>query len=73
MTGLNADSDDPRQEIYRLIERAGGRKGLEALRDIFTGRLHRRPDDFDATRALRLVTAKLQQTSYGEQVVTTSS
>jgi len=49
---------------------AGERADLEALRDSLVERLHRRADDFDATRELRLVNSKLQRTSYGKQTVT---
>jgi len=51
----------------------GARANLEALRDKLIDRLSRRSDDFDATRDLRVVYSKLQQTSYGKQTVTTSS
>ena len=46
------------------------RADLEVLRDSLVERLHRRADDFDATRELRLVNSKLQRTSYGKQTVT---
>ena len=49
---------------------AGDRADLEVLRDNLVERLHRRADDFDATRELRLVNSKLQRTSYGKQTVT---
>jgi len=49
---------------------AGDRADLEVLRDNLVARLHRRADDFDATRELRLVNSKLQRTSYGKQTVT---
>ena len=49
---------------------AGARADLEALRDSLVERLHRRADDFAATRELRLVNSKLQGTSYGKQTVT---
>lgn len=64
---------DPRDQMRHLIESAEGRASLEALRAQYSARLHRRSDDFDATHALRLVTAKLQRTSFGPAVVTTSS
>lgn len=74
LTDLNADdNDDPRQEQHPLIERADSRAYLEAMRDTYTDRLHQRSDDFDATRRLRLVSAKLQRTSHGTQVVSVSS
>ena len=52
------------------LEEAGERADLELLRDSLVERLHRRADDFDATRELRLVNSKLQRTSYGKQTVT---
>jgi hypothetical protein len=52
---------------------AGERAELEALRDSLVERLHRRADDFEATRELRLVNSKLQRTSYGKQTVTERS
>jgi hypothetical protein len=67
------DHDQRPQEMQRLIELTEDRPGLEAMRDTFTKRLHRRSDDFDATYGLRLVTAKLQRTSYGTPAVSTSS
>ena len=70
MTDIDAD---PRDETRRLIDCAEGRAPLDTLRAVFSDRLHRRSNDFDATRGLRLVTAKLQHTSYGPPVVTTSS
>ena len=70
---MTALKENPTEELHRLIEQTPGRAGLEAIRDTFTARLHRRSDDFDATQGLRLVTAKLQQTSYGRPTVSTSS
>ncbi len=72
MTDLH-DIDDARRELLRLVEHTEGRPALEALGHVYTSRLHRQSDDFDATHGLRLVTAKLQRTSYGPSVVTTSS
>jgi hypothetical protein len=37
------------------------RASLEAAHSVFLDRLHRRSDDFDATRELRLVTAALHR------------
>jgi len=73
MATLDAHPDDARQAMQHLIELTGGRASLEILRTALTDRLHRRSDDFDATHALRLVTAKLQGTSYGTPAVSTSS
>jgi len=73
-TGLSsAGNEDERHEPPLLIGEAGARMDLEALRDTLIDRLHRRSDDFDATRELRLVYTKLQRISYGKQTVTTSS
>jgi hypothetical protein len=55
-----ARDDDRDRAVGRLQHLAGDRRGLEALRDHFVDRLHRRSDDFDATRSLRLVIAALQ-------------
>jgi hypothetical protein len=58
-----ARDDDRDRAVGRLQHLAGDRRGLEALRDHFVDRLHRRSDDFDATRSLRLVIAALQRVS----------
>jgi len=72
--GLSTVSNEDRQHKPPLLTpEAGARANLEALRDTLIDRLSRRSDDFDATRELRLVYSKLQQTSYGKQTVTTSS
>ncbi|MGO9872952.1 MAG: hypothetical protein ACLPVY_04060 [Acidimicrobiia bacterium] len=72
--GLNAgDRADPRLEPSLLVETAENRADLEVMRDILIDRLHRRSDDFDATRELRRVNSRLQRTSYGTQVVSASS
>jgi hypothetical protein len=68
-----ADRTDPRPEPSPLSENSPDRAQLEAARDILVDRLHRRSDDFEATRELRGVNSKLQRTSYGTQVVTASS
>jgi hypothetical protein len=73
MTVSDTDGDNPREMMRELIERTEGRAQLEVLRDVYTDRLHRRSSDFDATRGLRLVIEKLQRTSYGSPVLTTSS
>lgn len=52
---------------------ASEREELEAASQVLIARLHRRSNDFEATRELGLVTAKLQRTSYGTPVVTTNS
>jgi hypothetical protein len=73
MTTFEAGQDEARQQIQRLIDSTASRAGLEAIRVTFTDRLHRRSDDFDATHGLRLVTAKLQGTSYGTPTVSATS
>lgn len=72
MTDLH-DGDDARREMRQLLEQTEGRSALEALGHVYTSRLHRQSDDFDATHGLRLVTAKLERTPYGPPVVTTFS
>ena len=72
--GLKAgDRADPRPDASPLIETAEDRADLEVMRDLLVDRLHRRSDDFDATRELRGVNARLRRTSYGTQVVSASS
>jgi hypothetical protein len=53
---------DREHAVRRLQELAGDRACLEALRDYFVARLHRRHDDYDATMGLRLVISALQRT-----------
>ena len=55
-----AHDEDRDRAVRRLRDLAGDRRGLEAVRDYFVDRLHRRADDFDATRGLRLVITALQ-------------
>ena len=55
-----AGDDDRDRAVRRLRDLAGNRRGLEAVRDYFVDRLHRRADDFDATRGLQLVITTLQ-------------
>jgi hypothetical protein len=51
--------------VDELVEIAQGcRAPLEAASTVLVGRLHRRPDDFDATRALQLVIRALQQVGH---------
>ena len=48
--------------VTDLISMAGGRRPpLEAAASLLIARLHRRSDDFGATRALRSVTAALSR------------
>jgi hypothetical protein len=49
------------------------RAGLEAQRAVFLDRLHRRSDDFEATRGLRAVSAALQLLPTREPAVQESS
>jgi uncharacterized protein YndB with AHSA1/START domain len=56
-----ARDDDRDRAVRRLRDLAGDRRGLEAVRDHFVDRLHRRADDFDATRGLQLVITVLQR------------
>jgi hypothetical protein len=42
-----------------LVEDAGSRERLEAVRDYFVHRLHKSSFDYDASRGLRLVIAAL--------------
>jgi hypothetical protein len=67
------ETGDGREHERLLVEGTEGRDALEALRDAYGRRLHIRADDFDATHGLRLVTARLQRTSFGPTVVTASS
>jgi hypothetical protein len=57
---LARDGDRDRA-VRRLRELAGDRACLEATRDYFVARLHRRQDDYDATRGLQLVIKALQE------------
>ena len=60
----------PARVVEELIEIAQGRRApLEAASTVLVGRLHRRPDDFDATRALLLVIRALQQVGHTLRVV----
>ena len=73
MIVLDSEDDNPRNAMRRLIDRTEDRAPLEALRGVYTDRLHRQSNDFDATSGLRLVIEKLQRISYGSPVVTTAS
>jgi hypothetical protein len=60
---LAADGALPTDGGPRLAEQAGGdRDALTAARDHFIGKLHARSDDFEATRALRLVHKAIEAT-----------
>jgi hypothetical protein len=55
--------------VQELIEIAQRRRApLEAAHAVLVARLHRRPDDFDATRALQLVIRALQQVGHALSV-----
>lgn len=70
---VDTQANDDGEEETRVVEQAEDRVLLEALRAAYVRRLHRQSDDFDATRGLRIVTAKLQRATYGPPVVTRSS
>lgn len=72
MTDVDSDGD-PREQMRQLIEGARDRASLEALREMYSDRLHRHSDDFDATVGLSLVYARLQRTSSQSPLVTTAS
>jgi hypothetical protein len=56
--------------VEELIKIAQGRRApLEAAHTVLVERLRRRPDDFDATRALQLVIRTLQQVGHTPPVV----
>jgi hypothetical protein len=57
-----ARDGDRQRAVRQLQDLAGDRACLEALRDYFVVRLHRRHDDYDATHGLRLVITALQHT-----------
>jgi hypothetical protein len=57
-----ARDGDRERAVRQLQDLAGDRACLEALRDYFVARLHRRHDDYDATLGLRLVISALQRT-----------
>jgi hypothetical protein len=59
-----ARDGDRERAVRQLRELAGDRACLEAIRDYFVARLHRRQDDYDATRGLQLVIKALQQTPF---------
>jgi hypothetical protein len=54
-----AASSDAVAELIKIAE--GRRPPLEEAASLLTARLHRRSDDFDATKALEAVTAALSQ------------
>jgi hypothetical protein len=50
---------DHERAVEQLIEEAGNRDCLEEVNDILIARVHNRPTDIDASRALKLVTTAL--------------
>ena len=62
---LRASTSPGAGVVEELIEIAQRRRApLEAASAVLVGRLHRRPDDFDATRGLQLVIRALQQVGH---------
>jgi hypothetical protein len=57
-----ARDGDRERAVRQVQELARDRACLQALRDYFVARLHRRHDDYDATLGLRLVISALQHT-----------
>jgi len=56
---------DREEAIQELIQLAGGRRApLDSARDALVARLSRTSEDFEATRALRLVTIALQRVGW---------
>jgi len=70
MTEIAAQDRGTADQIRGLIEQAEGRVPLEALRDVYSRRLHNCASDFEATFGLRLVIAKLQRMPPRRSVVT---
>ena len=56
-----------------LAANAADRAKLEAQRAVFLDRLHRRSDDFEATRGLRAVSAELRSLPVPDSAVLESS
>lgn len=53
---LSAASDQDSAAVEELVDLAGReRRPLEAAAGVFVARLHRRSDDYEATRALHLI------------------
>jgi len=67
------DTNDIRNtaDIDDFVE--GDRASLLAMHDRFVARLHRAPDDFDASHGLRLAIAALQRLPDIEPVISASS
>jgi hypothetical protein len=72
MIRVDADNAKAHEGIRALVDSADQRQ-LEALRDVYVDRLHRRSNDFDATYGLRLVAESLRRFSLGPSTVTSSS
>ena len=73
MIRVDADNVKAHEGIRAAVDRAGDRRQLEALGEVYVDRLHRRSNDFDATYGLRLVAESLRRMSLGSPTVTSSS
>lgn len=73
MIRVDADNVKAHEGIRALVDSARDRRQLEALREVYVDRLHRRSNDFDATYGLRLVAESLLRFSLGSPTVTSSS
>jgi hypothetical protein len=72
--GARATTSPAAGVVEELIEIAQRRRApLEAAHGVLVARLHQRPDDFDATRALQLVIRALQQVGQKPPVVAVAS
>jgi hypothetical protein len=59
---VSGPADEAVDELVALV--GGQREPLVGARDALVGRLHRRSDDFDATKALRLVSRALARVGW---------
>jgi hypothetical protein len=73
MIRVESDNVKEREGMRELVDGTKDRHQLEALRDLYVDRLHRRSNDFDATFGLRLVTDSLGRLSRASPIVTSSS
>ena len=73
MISVDAHNVKEREGMRELVGRAADRRQLEALREVYVDRLHRRSNDLDATYGLRLVAESLGRISRGSPIVTSSS
>jgi hypothetical protein len=58
---------DHERAVRELIEQAGDRNCLEEVNDILIARVHKRPTDIDASRALKLVTTALERLPHASE------